>query len=163
MLVVSDTSPLSNLAIIGRLDLLQQQFVEVIMPPAVARELRALRDASAQSLLSAAQLDGWLKVIPVPSSAPAPVELAGLDAGETEALRLAMAISADHVLLDEKEGRQRAAWLGVRTVGVLGVLMAAKQAGEVLSLRNEIHALRTNAGFFIDDALEKRVLKMAGE
>lgn len=163
MLVVSDTSPLSNLAIIGRLDLLKLQFAEVLMPPAVARELSALHDLTALALLAAAQQDGWLKVMPVPSSAPAPVELSGLDAGETEALRLALAISADHVLLDEKEGRQRAAVLGIRTVGVLGVLIAAKHAGVISSLRGEIHALRLKAGFFVDAALEQRALAMVGE
>jgi predicted nucleic acid-binding protein len=42
MLVVSDTSPLSNLAIIGRLDLLRQQFQIVRMPGGVTRELSAL-------------------------------------------------------------------------------------------------------------------------
>jgi hypothetical protein len=37
--VVSDTSPILNLAIINQLDLLQQQFAEVLIPPAVLAEL----------------------------------------------------------------------------------------------------------------------------
>jgi predicted nucleic acid-binding protein len=49
MLVVSDTSPLSNLATIGRLSLLQEQFSEIWMPPAVAYELAALDRPPAQS------------------------------------------------------------------------------------------------------------------
>ena len=40
MLVVSDASPVLNLAIIGRLDLLQQQFGKVWLPQAVIDELR---------------------------------------------------------------------------------------------------------------------------
>lgn len=40
MLVVSDASPVLNLAIIGRLDLLQQQFGKVWLPQAVIGELR---------------------------------------------------------------------------------------------------------------------------
>ena len=90
MLVVSDTSPLSNLAIIGRLALLREQFAEVWMPPAVARELAALNAPSAQMALSEARRAGWLKEMPLPPSAPFPAELRGLDAGETEALRLAL-------------------------------------------------------------------------
>jgi uncharacterized protein len=39
MPVGSNTSPILNLAIIGRLDLLQQQFGEVGIPPAVQAEL----------------------------------------------------------------------------------------------------------------------------
>jgi predicted nucleic acid-binding protein len=36
---VSNTSPLLNLAIIGRLSLLHQQFGEIWIPPAVVQEL----------------------------------------------------------------------------------------------------------------------------
>jgi predicted nucleic acid-binding protein len=44
MLVVSDTSPVLNLAIIGRLDLLHQQFGKVWLPQAVTDELRIEQD-----------------------------------------------------------------------------------------------------------------------
>jgi len=163
MLVVSDTSPLSNLAIIGRLGLLQEQFVEVLMTPAVAQELDALDSTSAKALLHDAIRTGWLKEHPLPESAPWPDSLRGLDEGETEAIRLVMSIGADGVLMDEKEGRRCAASLGIRTIGVLGILIAARQAGVLPSLRNEIEALRREAGFFIDPALELRVLTMVGE
>jgi len=56
MLVVSDTSPLSNLAIIGRLELLREQFSEVKIPPAVSSELAELDDPEAQSALSKASV-----------------------------------------------------------------------------------------------------------
>ena len=123
MLVVSDTSALSNLATIGRLDLLRLQFGVVLMPGAVARELDALRDPSAREALSTAVNNKWLLEQPLPLAAPFPAELQGLDAGETEALRLALSLSADCVLMDEKEGRQRAAGrmeLGARGDCLLG-------------------------------------------
>jgi predicted nucleic acid-binding protein len=65
--------------------------------------------------------------------------------------------------MDEKEGRQRAEILHIRTIGVLGVLMVAKQSGAIPSLQAEIHKLRRDAGFFVDRALELRVLAMVGE
>ena len=40
MPVVSNTSPILNLAIIGQLDLLRQQFGEVLIPPMVLQELK---------------------------------------------------------------------------------------------------------------------------
>lgn len=40
MPVVSNTSPVLNLAIIQQLDLLRQQFGEVLIPPAVLAELK---------------------------------------------------------------------------------------------------------------------------
>lgn len=163
MLVVSDTSALSNLAIIGRLELLREQFGTVRMPAAVAQELTALRNPVAQAALARAVSDSWLLTVPLPSSAPFPKELNGLDAGETEALRLALSISADRVLMDEQEGRQRASALGIRTIGVLGVLLVARKAGGIPSLKDEIRKLRHDAGFFIAQPLEAHLLTEAGE
>jgi uncharacterized protein len=163
MLVVSDTSPLSNLAIIGRLELLREQFGTVHMPPAVARELDALRDSAARRLLTRAVHDGWLLTMPLPADAPASEELRGLDPGETEALRLALSIAADRVLMDEQEGRQCASILGIRTIGVLGVLLSAKKAGVIPSLQAEVHKLRRDARFFISKPLEAQLLAAAGE
>ena len=70
MLVVCDTSPLSNLAIIGRLGLLREQFGVVRMPSRVARELTALRHTAGQSALANAIQEGWLIEMPLPESAP---------------------------------------------------------------------------------------------
>lgn len=163
MLVVSDTFALPNLTRIGRLDLLRNQFSEILMPTAVARELSSLRDAAAQQALARASDDGWLIETPLPANSPFPPELHGLDPGETEALRLALAISANRVLLDEKDGRQRAAALGIRTTGVLGVLVVAKQSGSIASLKDEMTRLRNEAGFFISSKLEALVLATVGE
>jgi predicted nucleic acid-binding protein len=55
--------------------------------------------------------------------------------------------------MDEKEGRQRAAALGLRTIGIIGVLMVARQCGRLESLAAEIARLRLEAGFFVDRAL----------
>jgi predicted nucleic acid-binding protein len=74
-----------------------------------------------------------------------------------------LSTNPDAVLMDEKEGRQCAADLGIRTIGVLGVLISAHQSGSVSSLRREIEALRQDAGFFVDKGLETRVLAMVGE
>jgi len=163
MLVVSDTSPLSNLALIGRLDLLRDQFSEVLMPPAVSRELSALRNPVARLALTKAVADGWLVERALPGDAPFPDELQGLDPGETEALRLACYLSAEHVLMDEREGRLRATALGIRAIGVLGVLLVGKRDGTLASIKAEIALLRREAGFFISPDLESEVLELAGE
>lgn len=62
-----------------------------------------------------------------------------------------------------KEGRQCAASLGIRTIGVLGILIAAKQSGAIPSLRAEITKLWQLAGFFVGRPLEQRVPSMVGE
>jgi predicted nucleic acid-binding protein len=65
--------------------------------------------------------------------------------------------------MDEREGRKCAESLGIRTIGVLGILIAAKRSGAISSLRAEIEGLREGAGFFVDRVLERRVLEMVGE
>ena len=62
MRVVSDTSPVSNLAIIGRLDLLRRLYGEVIISPSVADELSRLYHAEGRAAVVAALSAGWLKI-----------------------------------------------------------------------------------------------------
>jgi predicted nucleic acid-binding protein len=65
--------------------------------------------------------------------------------------------------MDEKEGRRAARELGLRPVGVLGILLRAKRDGEVPSVREAMLALRAQAGFFIARELFSEVLTKAGE
>ena len=60
MIIVSDTSPVSNLILIRRLDILQKLFSEIIVPPAVDAEIRALRQFSID--LSEYENDEWIKI-----------------------------------------------------------------------------------------------------
>jgi predicted nucleic acid-binding protein len=162
MVVVSNTSPLSNLAIIGRLGLLQEQFGTVLVPPAVRQELSRLRHGAAMGSLDAAFSEGWLRIFPLQHPADVAIGV-GLHPGETAALGLAVDQHADIVLLDDGDARRRAAEIGLRFTGVLGVLLRARQAGGVPSLREEIRRLREEAHFFIAAKLELELLIAAGE
>ncbi len=77
MLVVSNTSPVSNLAVIGRLELLRAQFDQVLIPPAVVAEPEKLPGASARSAVNRAIEDAWLKLAQVEN-----LRLAGLLSAE---------------------------------------------------------------------------------
>jgi predicted nucleic acid-binding protein len=61
MLVASNTSPISNLAVIGRLSLLRSQFREIWIPRAVQSELHQLSDPAALKEIQQALHDGWIK------------------------------------------------------------------------------------------------------
>lgn len=61
MLVPSDTSPICNLAIIGRLQLLRSQFGETWIPGAVKCELGQLHHADALKEIQQAFQEGWIK------------------------------------------------------------------------------------------------------
>ena len=110
----------------------------------------------------AAFSDGWLRISPLQPPSPAAIGV-GLYPGETEALGLAVEKRAEVVLLDDGDARRRAAEIGMRFIGVLGVLLRARQAGRVPSLREEIRRLRQEARFFIAAKLEVELVVAAGE
>ena len=117
MHVVSNTSPLSNLAISGRLDLLKHRYGMVRIPPAVAQELAGLSHPDGKARLAAAQTAGWLEL---DSTATGPVLLPfPLDTAETAAIALALALKADLLLIDEKRGRAAAKHVGLPVAGLL--------------------------------------------
>lgn len=161
MRAVSNTSPICNLAIIGRLGLLKERYGQILIPPAVQRELAALSHLPAKAAIAAALREGWI-VVQKPAL-PLPALASSLDAGEMEAIALAASVRADVLLIDEKKGREVARQLGLVLAGVLGELLYAKIKGSIPSLRNEIYRLRKEAGFFVDARIEQFILAQAGE
>jgi hypothetical protein len=86
MAAVSNSSPLILYSRIGRLELLRSLFTEILIPPAVWREIvedGANRAGSIEVLAA-----DWIHRQPLPSSV-APVRIGGLDPGEREAIALA--------------------------------------------------------------------------
>lgn len=162
MRVVSNTSPISNLAIIGQLSLLREQFGSIAIPEAVAQELARLRHASANESIQQALAHGWLEIESAPPLSSA-LLASGLDPGEAEAISLAIERKADLVLLDERRARSAAGAMRLKFTGLLGVLLRAKLAGRIESLRVEIEKLRSHARFFVDPEVESRILSAAGE
>ncbi len=163
MLVVSDTSPVLNLALIGQLDLLVSQFGEVILPDAVVNELRLGEDVPGSGLVSRALEAGWLRSKAVQDEVRVAILQRDLDRGEAETIALALEVQADWLLLDEREGRRIAKSLGLAVTGVLGILLRARLTGELASLSAAMNALREEAGFWIRDDLYVEFLRAAGE
>lgn len=63
MPVVSNTSPVLNLAIIGALDLLQRQFLQVLVPTAVLAEFKLETGLPGVGPVQQALKAQWLRVI----------------------------------------------------------------------------------------------------
>lgn len=156
-LVVSDTSPLLNLALIDRLDLLESQFSSVTVPSQVWDELvdgtegtdslRELRDRE------------FLTVVAVEQSALFTEVLRELDRGETAAICHAIENDADLVLIDEADGRRVARRHDLTITGVIGIPLRGADDGTV-DIEAELDALR-DAGFWIADDLYSRILSEA--
>lgn len=160
MIVVSNTSPLTNLAAIERLDLLRQLYGEVYMPIGVWDEL----NAGAQGWPGRDQLAraGWVHQQDVENQALVTALCRDLDRGESEAMALALELGADLLLLDEREARRAAKRLGLTFVGVLGVLLGAKAKGLIPAIRPVTDALQQRAGFLSAD-VRRRALSLGDE
>jgi len=161
MIVVSNTSPLTNLAAIGHFELLQELFGEVHIAQGVWQELNkgGKRHPGSQEVKNAS----WVHRQEVSDQAISTLLQRDLDLGEAETLALALTLGADLVLLDEQEGRHAAIRLGLRPLGVLGILLKAKRQGYIREIRPSLDALRRQAGFFLGDRLYRQILEEAGE
>ena len=138
MVIVSNTSPLCYLILIGHADVLAKLYEEVHVAEKVIEELRH-PDAPQLVREWAMTPPVWLK-IHSDIDEPDPT-LAVLDPGERATLQLAEPLRADVILLDEKAARSFASQRGLKTSGTLGVLCDAEQAG-LIKLPDALDLLR---------------------
>lgn len=158
-LIVCNTTPVINLAEIGRLELLDQMLGKVFLPPAVVTELKAKRELFPE----ASEAANTLEVL-------APTDkllVEGLNSmvhpGEAECLALGMENPGTLLILDDRQARAVAASKGLPFTGTLGILGEARARGLIPQLAPVIRDLRERARFWISPALEARVLREAGE
>ena len=152
MIVVSDTSPIHYLVLTGTVDILAPLFGEVVIPPAVLRELQHAHTPEAVRHWASA-LPQWVTV-----RSPAVVDpLIELGLGEAEAISLAMEMQATLLLIDDRRARREAEGRGLSVAGTLNVLgVAAKR--RLIDLRSTIEKLR-GTNFHIADWILQRALE----
>ena len=160
---VSNTSPILNLAIIGQLDLLRQQFGEVLIPPIVLQELKVDAELPGVEPIRLARQNHWLQVVELNNIDMARALRRDLDNGEAEAIALTLQPRHTTVLIDEHEGRAAAKAMGLVPVGVSGVLLRAKPMGNMDSVVIAMRALQDQAGFFINPDLFASLAHEAGK
>lgn len=161
MIVVADTSVILNLCCIQREYLLRTLFGRVLIPNQVAAEFDRL--AGAEPRFTGLSLPVWIEVMPAPQPFPPAVLQANLDIGESAAIALSLEQKADVLLIDESLGREVAAQLHLRTIGILGILLDAHQRKLIPGVASLLDRLEREAGFWIAPSLRVRVLKLAGE
>lgn len=162
MLVVSDTSVLINLAVIGEADILPRLFQTVVAPEAVRTEFARL--ASTEPRFRSATWPGWVEVRR-PAHIPADLLTwpRRLHAGECEAIALAIEIHADALLVDEEAARSAAKAHGLHVTGIAGILLRAKASGLIPSVGAILDRIMDEAGFWLGSAFRREVLLLAGE
>ena len=141
MIVVSDTTPLNYLILIGQVDLLPRLYQRVLVPEAVAAEL--------QHHFAPQAVRRWIE------NPPSWLEVHEVDVGEAqqtpldpgELAALAEELHADPVLMDDRNGRDEALRRDLRVVGTLGVLADAASQ-ELINLPQILQQLQ-HTSFFI--------------
>lgn len=159
MIVVSDSSALIALASAGELSLLRDLFGEVLIPQRVWDEVVQANRPGAEQVTAAE----WIRTIPAPDTSFLLALQGEVDPGEAEAIVLAYEVKADIVLLDERRARNLAISMGFTVVGVVGVLLRAKQQGFLPELKPVLDRMKTFQRFRISAKLYEDTLRDAGE
>ena len=110
-LVISDTTPLNYLILIGDIDVLPRLFGKLLVPPAVIHEMRHPKAPAAVALWTAS-LPAWIEV-----KAPHTDLHLGLGAGEDEAISLAVELRDAAILMDDRKARAESASRSPRRCG----------------------------------------------
>lgn len=147
--MVSNTSCLIALDNIDSLTLLEQLYGVVHISAEVAGEFGA-------------PLPAWITVHTVQDRAKTAILHNLVDLGEASTLALAYEFTDPTLILDDRKARKLAENLNFRFTGLLGVLIKAKHAGLLVSVRQSLTQLK-QAGFRFSPAMESEALRLAGE
>lgn len=137
MIVVSDTSPLNYLVLIGEVELLPKLFEEVYIPPSVIEELTRIKTPDVVRTWAQSP-PVWLKIRAPSSRLPSTYSLGR---GEADALSLAKELAILDILIDERRGRKIAEREGLTPLPTLAILERAA-ADNLLELRPAIDKLQ---------------------
>lgn len=160
MIIVSDTTPISELAKVNHLNLLPKLFGKVIVPQGVYDELNTGQHPAALVLGKLF----WLDIVVVKNKlAVEKLQKSGkLDLGESEAIVLAEEMNAEQLLIDEKAARQVAKSRNLPLIGTMGILLLEKRHGYIANVK-DILELMQQKGTRISDRLYIQVLTLAQE
>jgi len=160
---VSDSSVLIHLAAIGRLALLKCYYDEVIVPPAVWREVveqGGVRYGVTEVI--AARDAGWIRIVSPQDPSRVETFEQDLHSGESESIVLALELHPDVILLDESEARRIARICHLPITGCIGILLQAKEDHKIRSIRAEMGRLQRKGNFWISKSLYRQILMQEG-
>lgn len=131
-MIVSNSTPLISFARINQLPLLRRIVGDLVIPQAVADEITDY--AGERGRIELTQ-ERWIRVQAVRNQGGVRLLLASLDRGEAEVIMLAQEQNADLVLIDELTARKVAESLDLNVFGSIGVLIRAKEIGQITSVK----------------------------
>jgi len=128
-LVIADSGPIFSLAIIDKLELLNQLFDEIKISKAVWEEITLDKSAEFYTTIEqffkpkVSKIKGFNDLTFV------------MDYGESESVILYKELKADFLLIDDKKARKIAENFDIKCIGILGILSVAKDRGLINNLR----------------------------
>lgn len=156
---VTNASPLIFLSRSGLLELMQTIAPTIMVPEAVAAEIqqRGSVDPTAQAIATTS----WLNIVP---AIPIPSKILswGLGIGESSVLAWAYNNPNAEAILDDLAARRCAAVLGIPVRGTLGIVLLAKQEGQIPTARTVLMQLR-QGGMYLSDQVMNQALTLVGE
>lgn len=151
MKIVSDSSALITFENIGLLSLLKDIYREVLIPPAVKKEVFK-KDI----------LPDFIKCVDLSQPLALKVLESNLEPGESEAICLYEEVKAELIIIDDLDGRILCERLGIKITGTLGVLMLAKERKLIKVVKPLLDKIIEN-GFRVSIEVYRDVLKMVNE
>jgi len=160
LVVVCDSSSLIALTRINSLEILRKIFTEIFIPNAVYEDLtiKGVGKAGASQVETA----NWIKKQNAGDKELVKKLNTVLHLGESEAIVLAKELKADFLILDDKEARNFAKKDGLNAIGLLAVLLRAKELGVIKEIKPILNNLRRN-DFFMNESLYLEILQKANE
>ena len=155
-LVIADSGPIFSLSIIDKLEILNALFDDIKISQAVWDEITFDKTKPDYKKLydffknRTHQISGFNDLIFV------------MDYGESESLILFKESHADFLLIDDKKARKIAESLGINCIGIIGLLVIAKDIGLIDHLKPIFEAFLQNKRFYSLDLLNT-ILKFNGE
>lgn len=156
---VIDASPLIFLTKADLLYLLKARYPNVLLPVTVAMEIQQYgsSDITAKTLHET----DWLVTVDTPPT-PEPVQACNLDPGESAVLTWAYTHPGTEAILDDLAGRRCANRLNIPIRGTLGLVLAAKQRGEISAAKPLLERLR-QVGMYLSDRVINQALTTVEE
>lgn len=162
--IICNTSPIIGLMSIRKVFLLWELFDEIILPEAVYKELCAGSSMHQKEIDEIKNLvaEGRFKIYKVKNAEIVKSMYGKLHFGELEVIVAAKELGLRTAVIDEKAARKMAAEFLIDTIGILGLLLLAKQKGLVNCIKPDIDMLRMS-GYRISDKLYDQILYKANE
>jgi predicted nucleic acid-binding protein len=154
-----NASPLIFLAQAELLHLLHLVGDSGVVPAAVMRELEA--GAHIHDTARAVRETPWLTVVEMHEPVES-IQVWDLGAGESAVLAWVLDHHGTEAVVDDLQARRCAASLGLAVRGTLGLVITAKQRGEIPAARPVIEQLR-DAGMYLSERVLNLALKKVGE